>query len=108
MKVLTQHVTIHPWQEEVIEYDLIHIYSETGHFREGGWHIVGVGLNPQDYHEIDDGVTHEIPESLPDIEEWEPEPEPEPEEGTDDGTNEGTDASIEDYQAALEAVGVSL
>lgn len=90
-------------QQRFIRYDgsdfyVTHLYSEVGHFERNnlpsGIHIeLGTNDIASNYTEIDDGIHREVPESLPDI----ILPEPEDEEATE-----------EDYQDALEELGVTI
>ena len=81
------------------DYTVTHIYSEEGHFEKGGLfsgiHIqLGSNDTADSYVEVSDGVQHDVPDSLPDVILPE-EPEEDP-------------ADIEDYQAALEELGVQI
>lgn len=76
---------------------ITHIYSPDGYFERNGyrqgWHIqLGTDDTTENYKEMSIGEYHPVPDSLPDI--IIPDP---PEE----------EATIEDYQAALEALGVN-
>jgi len=91
MKILEQKFINSETQE--IEYTVIHIYAEHGHFERNGkrqgWHLsLGGSRKPEDYTEVNEtGVVHNVPDSLPDVI-IEPEPEPEEaEEIIDEGSN---------------------
>lgn len=80
------------------DFYITHLYSQGGHFeRDGkpaGIHIeLGTNDNAMNYREVLDGTIHDVPESLPDV--------ILPEEEDDD-------AEIEDYQAALTEMGVTI
>lgn len=94
-------------QQKYLNYDgtaaftVTHIYSERGHFERNGhacgWHIqLGTNDRADNYTEVEDGSTHEVPASLPDI--ILPEPEPDPAE----------EATVSDYQDALTEMGVNI
>ena len=69
-------------------YEATHIFAEHGHFEKNGhrltWHIMLGRVDSADnYTEvIDEGVTHEVPDTLPDIEVV-----VEPEVSADEGSN---------------------
>ena len=95
MKILIQKIITPTETREVT-----HMYSETGHFERNGlnegWHIeLGTGASVDDYTEHTGLCDHEVPDSLPDI------IVPEDEEGDEE-------AEVEDYQRALEALGVEI
>lgn len=73
MKTLTQHIV----QDNGTEYDITHIYAESGYFVEKskkkadrspvGWHIqLGTNDSADNYVEVpDENEVHIIPDSLP-------------------------------------------
>lgn len=93
MEIRTQNFYTHKPDKTVELRVITHIYAPTGHFQEGGWHIeLGDDKSPEDFHEIqDEGVSHEVPETLPDIEIYE-----------EADTEE--EATVEDYEAVIEEV----
>lgn len=94
MEIRTQYIIIHRLDETTETTEILHIYAPHGHFEEGGWHIeLGIGAQPTDFHEVEDpGMTHEVPDTLPEIEIWEEEP------------DDDTPATIEDYERAFEEI----
>ena len=89
-------------KDDELLYTVTHIYSEIGHFEKStqhglsqGWHIrLGTDAAAEDYIEIDDGASHAVPDSLPDVI------------IEDDIPDE--EATLEDYQDALEELGVQI
>lgn len=75
MKTLTQHIK----QDDGTEYDVTHIYAESGYFVEKatkkkdrspvGWHIqLGTNDSAENYIEVaDENEIHMIPDSLPEL-----------------------------------------
>jgi hypothetical protein len=90
MEIRYEKYILHKLDETTETWTITHIYAPTGHFVDkhglkAGWHIqLGTGASPDDYTAVEDpGVTHDVPDTLPDVEIWEepaPEPGPEPEE----------------------------
>lgn len=110
MKILNQHFTVKNEEEEILyEFDRTHLYAETGYLvKKGsdlnqGTHIeLGTHASADEYEEVPGTEHHTIPESLPDmvIVEYEDDSE-----GIYPDENEAT---AEDYEDALEELGVDL
>ena len=84
MEIRYEKYILHHLDETTETWTITHIYAPNGHFidkrgRKAGWHIqLGTNASPDDYTVVEDpGVTHDVPDILPDVEIWE---EPEPEE----------------------------
>lgn len=75
MKTLTQKII----QDDGTEYEITHIFAESGHFVEKtkkkkdrsdvGWHIqLGTEDSADNYTEVqDENELHDVPDSLPDL-----------------------------------------
>ena len=94
MEIRYENINIHHTDGTVATTTITHIYSEHGHFLPAGWHIqLGGGSKVEDFVEVlDEGVTHEIPASLPDVDIYDPPYDPEEE------------ATVEDYEAVLSEI----
>ena len=94
MDIRYENINIHHRDGTVSTTVITHIYSEHGHFLPAGWHIqLGSGSKVEDFVEvIDEGVTHEIPDALPDVDIYDPPEDPEEE------------ATVEDYEAVINEV----
>ena len=94
MTTLYENIILHKSDGTTATTVITHIYSEHGHFIPAGWHIeLGSGARVEDYVEvIDEGITHDIPASLPDVHIYDPEDDPEAE------------ATVQDYEAVIDEV----
>jgi hypothetical protein len=75
MQAVKQHFKCTRATGAVSEWDVVHIYAPLGHFEDKaghpcGWHIqLGTGHTADDFTEVtDEGVSHEVPATLPDVE----------------------------------------
>lgn len=77
MELIKEHYIIHQKNGEVFEFDIDHIFVDTGHFcnmngKPCGWHIqLGTNDSADNYsHEFSD-EWHDIPDELPTVELYE-------------------------------------
>ena len=79
MELRKEHYIIHKLDGQTEEFDVDHIYTESGHFcnmdgKPCGWHIqLGTNDSVDNYSEEFGSDFHDIPDSLPDVEIYETE-----------------------------------